>query len=134
MSKDNFKEETAKNGASHSDEKFLFVDEGATDDIYDMDSEQVVSISDDAFYQELAQEVLENNVQAKVAKDMATAQNAQEDAPVFEVGGLFVEEDTSDAYDDVVEVSVEGSEYVRNAGAEAVLNEVENENEADGEE
>ena len=54
-----------------TEEKFVFVDEGASEGLYEPDAEQVVSISDDVFYQELAQDVLQNNVQSKVAKEMA---------------------------------------------------------------
>ena len=54
-----------------TEEKFVFVDEGASEGLYEPDAEQVVSISDDVFYQDLAQDVLQNNVQSKVAKEMA---------------------------------------------------------------
>ncbi|MBQ1397669.1 MAG: hypothetical protein IIY89_04160, partial [Clostridia bacterium] len=76
-----------------TEEKFVFVDEGASEGLYEPDAEQVVSISDDVFYQELAQDVLENNVQNKVAKEMAAA--VVSDVPDETV--LFVEEAASDA-------------------------------------
>ncbi|MBQ5544405.1 MAG: hypothetical protein IIU00_01910, partial [Clostridia bacterium] len=76
-----------------TEEKFVFVDEGASEGLYEPDTEQVVSISDDVFYQELAQDVLENNVQNKVAKEMAAA--VVSDVPDETV--LFVEEAASDA-------------------------------------
>ena len=107
-----------KNYETTSDAKFLFVDEGASDDGYGNENEQTVSVGDDAFYQDLAQDVLDNNVQNKLAKDSAAAETDEgfdesEDDDIPEISGEFVDETEEAAEDDdVIEVSVAGGAYV----------------------
>ena len=107
-----------KNYETTSDAKFLFVDEGASDDGYGNENEQTVSVGDDAFYQDLAQDVLDNNVQNKLAKDSAAAEadegfDESEDDDIPEISGEFVDETEEAAEDDdVIEVSVAGGAYV----------------------
>ena len=107
-----------KNRETASGAKFVFMNEGASDDGYGYENEQTVSVSDDVFYHDLAQDVLENNVQNKVAKDIAGAEVSEgfdetEDDDIPEISGEFVDEVEEVAHDDdVIEVSVGGGAYV----------------------